>query len=786
MQLNFRNNQPRTILLDEKFNTTDTPRLLLSDLIDTTGKRILQKYLKKLEGGHVEVAYTNDDLGRLEAKMTNLKKNEFCSTQMNLYNVMKAVGCKGIYTDVDIKNCHPTLLEQLFQHEKCATTYLSMYIKDREKLISQMGVTKKAIKNLMFGLIYNSGHFNEKKWMKEHSVKVVPKLFYAMQTEVQANTAKVLEKYNEFRMLAKKRKQPGYWNLDGSALSYLAQQMEKTCLLAMYDYMEEAGWTVGALIHDGMHVEGNLSPDVLASCCAYVQDKTGFAIQLEVKPFEDYEDRLSTFVIVEDDVEARDIVLKALETSEYDLVSCNGRMYFREDDLYTADATKDHDTIQSPLMNFINQLTLFKATATGAVSVSSNLPAANNIMKFVFNKARKDKHFVENMTQWCRGKLCYANGYYDFKSKTLAPYDDDSCTKIRIERDLDLDVTDAEVKELYDRVLNPIFTENAKLRDFWLKTMARIMAGHVEDKQWLVMMGERNSGKGVLVMLFLSAFGDYVTTTSANNFLSKSGSGDSALDMKWAVDLDMVRLVFTNEIKMADDRDTMIDGNLMKQIIASGGDLISCRRLYENIVKFSLESTFCLMLNDMPACDPADAMANCVEFHMNSEFVKHDPRPDGIVKQYKADGNIKTDYIKTDRCIRAFTKVLFSHYHTEIPEVPKEIIETAQENEAESDLAHFERIFEFSNNKNDFVTCKQFESMVSSKLSVSKKKAIGWLKKKGIKMGDTKRITSGDSASSNTKNTRVYKGIRVNQKEMQSGDNDCSEDSNDITDDLDA
>ena len=102
MQLNFRNNQPRTILLNEKFNTTDVRRLLLSDLIDSVGKRILQKYLKKLEGGHVEVAYTNNELGRLEAKMTTLKKNEFCSTQMNLYNVMKAVGCKGIYTDLDI------------------------------------------------------------------------------------------------------------------------------------------------------------------------------------------------------------------------------------------------------------------------------------------------------------------------------------------------------------------------------------------------------------------------------------------------------------------------------------------------------------------------------------------------------------------------------------------------------------------------------------------------------------------------------------------------------------
>ena len=48
--------------------------------------------------------------------------------------------------------------------------------------------------------------------------------------------------------------------------------------------------------------------------------------------------------------------------------------------------------------------------------------------------------------------------------------------------------------------------------------------------------------------------------------------------MKWAVNLDMVRMVFTNETKMADDNDCMIDGAMMKKI-PSGGDEIEARRL---------------------------------------------------------------------------------------------------------------------------------------------------------------------------------------------------------------
>ena len=767
--MQFRDNKPREILLEEKFNVNNVSRLLLSDLLDTVGKRTLQKYLKKLEGGKVEVKYTNDDLGRLEARMTKLKEGETCATQMNLWNVMKAVGCKDIYTDVDIQNCHPTLLQQLFEHEGCDSTYLSMYVRDRDKLMTQMAVTKHAIKNLMFGLIYNSGHFNEKKWMKEHEVKEMPPLFYKMQKEVQQNTSHVLDKYFMFRQLAKKRKQPGYWNLDGSALSYLAQQMEKTCLLAMFDYLTGQGYTVGALIHDGMHVEGELPPDVMQLCSDHIFDSTGFRVCIVTKEFDDFESQLDTIKIVEDDYEASQIILKTMESSEYDLVVSRGRMYFREDDLYTVDASRAHDDIQGPLMNYINQFTIFKETATGRpVSVSRNFTSGKNVMSLVFNHTRQDYQFAERMAEWCKGKLCYKNGYWDFEAKQLKPYDNDVKTTIRIDRDLDLDVSKKDIKEVYDKVLDPIFTGNTKLRDFWLKLMSRVMAGHVEDKQWMVMMGERNSGKGVLVLLFMAAFEAYATITNANHFLAKRGSGDAALDMKWAVTLDMVRIVFTNEIVMEDEKEAKIDGAVIKTI-ASGGDVIECRGLFERAIKFVLQCQFCLMLNDMPNANSTDAMSNCHEFHMNTQFVNHKPTDDGIVKEYKADDSIK-DYVKSERCIKAFTKILFDHYDTKKPEVPKEIIESAQENEAESDLSQFMRMIEFTNNKEDFMTVKDFNYLVRKNLSVTAKKAKTWLKRKGVNMNEYKRIKEDDSqVEAVGKNTRVYFGIKKNQQETEEG-----------------
>lgn len=337
--LAFRNNPIRTIVLKERFDTKDVNRLMLSDHLDREGVAVLNKYVNKLDGDEVEVEYTSKELGRLDAKMTNLKKNERCYTQMRLYNVMKAVGCRDIYTDLDIKSCHPTLLTQLFEHEGLDTSLLRRYVEDRESLMKEMGIDKKSMKSLLFGLIYSSGKFKLEDWLAEHAIDALPPLMNEMTSEVERNAKHVIDKFPEYRDLATKRKQPDYWNLDGSALSYLAQQMEKTCLLSMYDYMAEHGWTVGALIHDGMHVEGTIGSKVMRECEAFIEERTGFKITLETKEFDCID--LNDVHMVRDDKEACDIVLEKLPKFSHDLVHSKGRRYFRKDNIYHMDASKD-------------------------------------------------------------------------------------------------------------------------------------------------------------------------------------------------------------------------------------------------------------------------------------------------------------------------------------------------------------------------------------------------------------------------------------------------------------
>eukprot|EP01045_Picozoa_sp_COSAG04_P032181 COSAG04_NODE_6222_length_1380_cov_56.211553_1_plen_226_part_00 len=192
---------------------------------------------------------------------------------------------------------------------------------------------------------------------------------------------------------------------------------------------------------------------------------------------------------------------------------------------------------------------------------------------------------------------------------------------------------------------------------------------------------------------------------------------------------------------------------------------------HTEIKAFVLQCQFCLMLNDIPQATSTDAMSNCHEFHMNTQFVDRTPRDDGIVKEYRADDSIK-DYVKSERCIKAFTKILFDHYDTKKPEVPKEIIESAKDNEAESDLSRFMRMIEFTNKKEDFMTVRQFNTLIKKNLSVGAKKAKGWLKRKGV-TEQYKRIKDDDSQAEGAgKNTRVYFGIKENTQETVEETND--------------
>ena len=156
------------------------------------------------------------------------------------------------------------------------------------------------------------------------------------------------------------------------------------------------------------------------------------------------------------------------------------------------------------------------------------------------------------------------------------------------------------INEIYKKVLYPIFDIKidvnedetytvlkddkniAKVQnmEFNLNSLARTLAGHIEDKTWLLFVGERNSGKGVIQDGLISVFGDYIGTFNSENLISKPSIGEATKQNAWLCDLEFRRLVFGSELSIRlDNRGNHVNklnGTLLK-IIMSGGDKLTAR-----------------------------------------------------------------------------------------------------------------------------------------------------------------------------------------------------------------
>ncbi len=111
------------------------------------------------------------------------------------------------------------------------------------------------------------------------------------------------------------------------------------------------------------------------------------------------------------------------------------------------------------------------------------------------------------------------------------------------------------------------------LWQFVVMTIGAAIAGDVDVKLMYAMIGQRNSGKGMLMSAVEAAFENLVDTgKSANNLLGNDNKNDEAKKFMWLAQaaINGVRLLWTYEVRILCSRgETYIDGNLIKSI-ASG------------------------------------------------------------------------------------------------------------------------------------------------------------------------------------------------------------------------
>jgi hypothetical protein len=169
------------------------------------------------------------------------------------------------------------------------------------------------------------------------------------------------------------------------------------------------------------------------------------------------------------------------------------------------------------------------------------------------------------------------------------------------------------------KVFDAIFDEQ---KEKALHFLSRAFAGHYEDKDWAVFIGNRNCGKGVLDKLMKTSMEGYMTTTSAGNFMCEriNDSGDNAKKLSWVLDLQFVRLTTTQEMNFDNSNKNMKVNSVMIKKIASGGDTIEARKNYKDECKFTIDTKLMFMANDLATIDPIDTLETCVEFKTGKQF----------------------------------------------------------------------------------------------------------------------------------------------------------------------
>ena len=293
------------VTLNEKFDFKKMNEILLSGILDDSYNRSLLKYLrysKRITDQiyYNKVSYTipENGIGRMQAIInkllmkkqdgTYIKLEKTCITQSHMWNQVKSYILKDLYYDVDIHNCQPFILEQLMIKNNIDNKYINIYNNNREKLFKQMmdkfKIDKRQVKNIMYKLMFGGGIGS----LKEEDLPKDIKNFIA---EIKKVTLKLLEIYLIYKEEAIKQKGANYWNINGTALSFLLQTEERKILQCMFNFFNMNGYTVGATLFDGIHLEKNkvITNDILKKCSKFINKTIGYMPIIKIKEFDNVE-----------------------------------------------------------------------------------------------------------------------------------------------------------------------------------------------------------------------------------------------------------------------------------------------------------------------------------------------------------------------------------------------------------------------------------------------------------------------------------------------------------------
>jgi len=619
-------------------------------------------------------------------------------------------GClaKDLLLDFDMINCHPVILLWYCKKHNINCYNLENYCNNRDTILKNFMETdflEKGQCKILFIKSLNTENRVLKDPYSTRQKKIKNSFFILFDMEIKDIQNKLIEKENDIYKTLKDT-----YNKTGKFISHLCRLKESQIL----DKVEKK-IKMNVKMYDGFMIKKEEVKNVDELINQLNEETKEENIKWSMKPnditiYDNIIENSSSSNYLNICEFSLEEVAKTLFNIKYNnkLTYCNGMLYYKDRYGWIYNE-KEIDRI---IINDLTKNCLY-LEMKGTYTKISKLFEYKEIIEFLKIKSKINNHLLDEIRSFTLQKIFFNNGYYDsIECKFI--YTKDLNTIKRIDRDYIKGDYDKENKEIYDKILNPIFTiadlkgdetqeeltirnDRIKLRDNWLYYISRTSFGYYQDKLWSSLEGNRNCGKGVLTDLLQSTFEAYVKQTSSENFIiNKFDSSDKAKAQSYMIDFIGTRFVIANEIQIKPDGSTILDGNKIKSF-CSGGDRICARKNFQDEMYFNIECGLMFFCNDLPEVKPTDAKERQYHYNLNSIFVDnatYEKNKDKTgFKYYKQDPTIKDQLIKNPKYQMAFFSILVKALNNKV-EYPNSIkIESETDNE--SDLDKFFSLFNF-------------------------------------------------------------------------------------------
>ena len=254
-------------------------KLINSDLLIENEKGKLLQYRKLIRGNYAYVKYkqTNKKIGRV-SPVHGIGALCFRKAIRNTLT--------DKFIDIDIKNCQPTILQNLCIKAGVDCPVLKSYVENRDAFIDYINteyyVSSEVSKNLFTILTYG-GSF--KTWCQIHKIDGKPNEYIKLYSkELKTIGKKFLENNKEIFEIVEEEKD----NVIGSVLAYGLQELERQVLESVHLYLVKKGMIIDDICmpsYDGIEIESKYYDDkILKKLNKLIKRKFGLDLTFIQKP----------------------------------------------------------------------------------------------------------------------------------------------------------------------------------------------------------------------------------------------------------------------------------------------------------------------------------------------------------------------------------------------------------------------------------------------------------------------------------------------------------------------